>query len=198
VAADQTELLPAISAPGSLILFRYSDYDVPFWARPNSRPGRWHVAGDPATQYWSMTPDAAWAELIRAEGLQLEEELDFVRMPLWVCRVPATRLMDLREAEIQEQVGLTGDALVGDEWEVCQVVGARLRERCAGVIAPCAALDGHSNVTIFGARRQIDWRGRPALASTAPAAIVAIGRPPTGLIALVRRRADLAGWNRLF
>jgi hypothetical protein len=75
--------------------FRWSDYDVPFWARGNTRPGRWHRVGDGPTQYWTLCPEAAWAELIRAENLQTEDELDLVRMPLWVCRIPATGLLDL-------------------------------------------------------------------------------------------------------
>lgn len=185
-----------MSPPGSLTVFRYCDYDVPFWARPNSRPGRWHVVGDPPTQYWSMTPDAAWAELIRAESLRTKPDLDLVHMPLWVCRVPTTGLVDLRRAEIRELAGLGADDLVADDWSACQAVGARLRATDAGVIGPCAALDGHANVTIFGVRRQIDWRARPALASAVPAAVVAIGRPPTGLVCLVRRRADRARRHR--
>jgi RES domain-containing protein len=199
VAADQTLLLlPAVTDPGSLTLFRYSDYDVPFWARPNSRPGRWHTVGNPPTQYWSMTPDAAWSELIRAEHLQQEEELNLVRMPLWACRFPATGLLDLRTPEAQDQLAITAAELTSDDWSACQALGQELRRNHPGVITPCAALDRHANLTIFGARRHIDWRQRPALASAVPAAVVAIGRPPDGLIHRVRRRIADSGWPRLF
>jgi hypothetical protein len=34
VASEQVALQP--SAPGSLTVFRYTDYDVPFWSRPNT------------------------------------------------------------------------------------------------------------------------------------------------------------------
>jgi RES domain-containing protein len=188
VASEQTELaLPGVVAAGSLTLFRYSGYDVPFWARPNSRSGRWHQFGDPPTQYWSMSPEAAWAELIRAEQLLVEADLDLVRMPLWACRVPVVGLVNLTEAAVQAAHSVTDADLVADFWHACQSLGQLLRAEHPGVIAPCAALDGHANVTLFGARRAIDWRVRSALARAVPATVVAIGRPPVGLVDLVRR-----------
>lgn len=199
MASEQTALaLPGVVAPGSITLFRWSDYDVPFWARNNSRPGRWHVVGNPPTQYWSMTPDAAWAELIRTEDLRLEEDLDLVRMPLWVCRLPAVGLVDLTRPEVQAIHGVDEPALVEDAWDVCQTLGRTLRTDFPGVIAPCAALDGHANVTIFGPRRAIDWRERPALARTIPATVAAVGRPPAGLVNRVRRAVDNQNRQRLF
>lgn len=181
--------LPTVTAVGSVTLFRWTSYDVPFWARKNSRAGRWHHVGDPPTQYWSMSPEAAWAELIRAENLRTEEELDLVRMPLWACRAPSAGLVDLSSADSQSHHGITIDHLVEDSWDACQELGRQIRsDGSPGVIAPCAALDGHHNVTIFGARRKIDWRDRPALARAVPATIVAIGRPPVGLLEQVRRR----------
>jgi hypothetical protein len=73
-----------------------------------------------------------------------------------------------------------------------------MREETPGVIAPSAALDGHASVTIFGARRAIDWRNKPALASTLPATRAAVGRPPPGLIPKVRRKAGTARQTPLF
>jgi RES domain-containing protein len=199
VASEQTELgLGQVVTPGRITLFRYSDYDVPFWSRQNSRPGRWHRRGDPPTQYWSMTPDAAWAELIRAENLRSEAELDLVRMPIWACRVPMVGLLNLTDIDVQDAQGITEPELVGDSWTPCQELGGKVRATCAGVIAPCAALDRHANVTIFGARRAIDWRDRPALARTVPATVVAVGRPPVGLLERVRRTADDDGALPLF
>src|SRR5262249_46321421 len=83
--AEQKDL-PIAGSPGSLTAFRYCDYDVPFWARKNTRPGRFHALGDPPTQYWALCPEAAWAKLIRHEDLRSEAELDLVRMPIWVAR----------------------------------------------------------------------------------------------------------------
>lgn len=191
--------LPAVSTAGSLTLFRYSSYDVPFWVKPNTRPGRWNLANEAPTQYWSMTPDAAWAELIRAENLQTEQELDEVRMPIWASRVPAAGLIDLGVDATRERLGTSLAELSSEDWASCQQLGRELRHAGhLGVISPCAALEGHWNVTIFGPRRQIDWRDRPALARTVPAAIAAVGRPPRGLLDRVRRPADPATRPRLF
>jgi len=145
-----------------------------------------------------MTPDAAWAELIRAKDLYAEEELDLVRMPMWVCRVSVMGLIDLHDPDTMDGCGLTHEMLIGDDWTPCQQAGPVLWEEMRGVIAPSAALDGHASLTIFGARRAIDWRGKPALASTLPAARAAVGRPPPGLIPKVRRKAGGAPQAHLF
>jgi RES domain-containing protein len=190
--------LPAIATAGSVTLFRYTSYDVPFWVRGNTRPGRWHRVGDGPTQYWSMTPGAAWAELIRAEDLHSESELDELRMPLWACRFPKAGLLDLGQPEIRKVLGISERGLVNDDWTACQTLGRDIRADHPGVIAPCPALDHHWNVTMFGPRRQIDWRDRPALARTVPAVIVAVGRPRYGLLATVTRRSDPSNRLALF
>lgn len=175
------ELTGAGSA-GDLTLFRYCGDESPFWAVPNSRPGRWNSAGEQPTQYWSSSPDAAWAELIRFEGLGTEADLDLVRMPIWACRFPAEGLVDLRNVAVRDTVGFSEADLVDDDWSACQRLGSVLRESQEGVIAASAVLEGHANVTIFGARRMIDWRERPVLASAVPACVMAVGRPRPGLI----------------
>jgi RES domain-containing protein len=187
VASDSAQTALPISAPGIFAAFRYCSYDVPFWARPNTRAGRWNRENDPPTQYWALTPDAAWAELIRAEDLKTEEDLDLVRMPLWVCRVPVMSLVDLREPDQQQQYGLDQVAQMDDDWSACQEVAPAVRADAAGVITYSAALDHHWNLTLFAAKRAIDWRSTPALASTLPATIAALGRPPRGLVDEVRR-----------
>lgn len=179
----------AIGTAVNLTLFRYCGHAVPFWILPNARRGRWHSIGDDPTQYWSSTPDAAWAELIRCEALRTEAELDLVRMPIWVCRLPAAGLIDLRGAEARGAAEISERDLVDDDWSACQRLGPALRESYSGVIAPSAALAGHASVTMFGPRRLIDWRGRPALASAVPTCIASIGRPRPGLLGSVRHRA---------
>lgn len=182
--------LPGVGsrAATTLVAFRWSTYDVPFWARANTRPGRWHVAGDEPTQYWSLDPHAAWAELIRQESLTHEDELEHVRMPLWVCRVRPSPIVDLRDAETRAEHGIAADALVAEDWSACQELGGRLRRQgVAGVVAPCAALPSASNLTVFGPRRAIDWSTSPVLASTVPAVISAVGRPPRGLVRRVQQ-----------
>lgn len=181
-----TSELPTAPSRGSLTLFRYCVDESPFWVLPNGRAGRWNNAGEQPTQYWSATPDAAWAELIRREGLEAEADPDLVRMPIWACRAPVAGLIDLRNAWAREAAGITEAELVSDDWSPCQRLSAALRGSCSGVIAPSPVLDGHANVTMFGPRRMIDWRGRTALPSSIPACIASVGRPRPGLLDEVR------------
>jgi RES domain-containing protein len=185
VASEPLSLLA--EAPPRLTAFRWSSYDVPFWARPNNREGRWNVLDGTCTQYWSLSPDAAWAELIRHEGLATEAELDLVRMPVWVCHVSSAFIVDLQREDERERFGITYDELISDDWSPCQALAGRLRAQHQGIIAPCAALPAHPNLTLFGPRRSIKWMGTPGLASVIAAGRVAIGRPPEGLIDKVRR-----------
>jgi RES domain-containing protein len=175
-------------APAELIAFRQTDYDMPFWARNNSFQARWNAAGDPPTQYWSLHPDGAWAEFLRQEEIADEAAVALVRRTIWTCRVPRGTFVDLRQSETCEAYGIEFDALTAADWGPCQALGARLREdRCPGILSPCAALEGHTNLTIFGAKRAIDWQRRPALHSQIPAAVVAVGSPPVGLVERIAR-----------
>lgn len=196
MASEPLSLFP--TDPTDIVAFRWSSYDVPFWARPNTRSGRWNRLGDEPTQYWSLSPEAAWAELIRHENLRTEDELDLVRMAFWVCRIPTMRIIDLRLPAEREKHDASEDSLIADDWTECQDLGAVLRPVYAGVIAPCAALPSKPNVTLFGARRAIAFDARPALASAVPATKAAIGRPPEGLLDQVRRLAGPPATGRLF
>lgn len=185
MAVERPELLAG--GPAEVTAFRWSTYDVPFWARENTRDGRWNYAGVDSTQYWSLAPEASWAELIRHEEILTESELDSVRVPFWVARVATSMLVDLRHDDERERWGITEDDLLSDDWTACQQLSVTLREHARGVIAPAAALPRFANLTLFGARRAIDWDNRPALASSVPATRAALGRPPHGLVDLVRR-----------
>lgn len=167
--------------------FRYSDYDSPFWARPNTAPGRWHYAGQEATQYLALHPDGAWAELARAENLRSDNDLALVRMPIWAARISEHGIVDYRDFARAEEAGLPPDALVDDDYTRCQAEGQRLRELgYRGVLAPSAALPGFLNLTLFGPRIASGWSRERQLASSVPAAVVAVGAPAVGLAARVR------------
>jgi RES domain-containing protein len=173
------------------VAFRYSNYDTPFWVRPNSEPGRWHRAGDAATQYLSTTVDGAWAELIRAESLHSEQEAALVRMPMWVAEVHVQRIADYATFERAAAAGFPPEALIDDDHSRCRAEGRRLREEgFQGVLAPSAALPGSLNLTLFGARIASTWRLRPLLASSIPATRIAVGAPPEGIVAQVRHRGE--------
>lgn len=182
-------------APGSTqfdeVAFRYSNYDTPFWVRPNSEPGRWHRIGDGATQYLSTTVDGAWAELIRAEELRTEQETALVRMPMWVAEVHVQRIADYGTFERAEAAGFPAGALIDDDYSRCQEEGKRLREAgFQGVVAPSAALPNSLNLTLFGPRIASTWQSRPLLASSIPAMKIAVGSPPEGVVERVRHRGE--------
>lgn len=173
------------------IAFRYSDYDTPLWARANTRDGRWHRARSVPTQYFGMTPDACWADLIRHENLRFEPEAAMIRMPLWVVKLSEQRIADYGTFEKAEDAGFPADALIDDDWERCQAEGVRLRALgYRGVLAPSAALPGDEALTLFGGRRAVNWDDDPVVASAIPAKTVTIGGPPSGLTARVRFIGD--------
>jgi RES domain-containing protein len=171
--------------------FRYSNYDTPFWVRPNSESGRWHRGGDGATQYLSTTVEGAWAELIRSEGLESDPEVALIRMPMWAAEVNVQQVVDYSTFEKAAKAGFPPEALIDDDYERCQDEGTRLRaEGLQGVLAPSAALPGSLNLTIFGPRVASSWGVRPLLASSVPATKIAVGAPPEGLVERVRQAGD--------
>src|SRR5215207_270818 len=174
------------------VAFRYSNYDTPFWVRPNTQAGRWHSAGDGTTQYLSSTTDGAWADLIRNEELRSEADAAMVSMPLWQARVDQSYVVDYSTFELAERSGFAADALVDDDQQRCRAEGRRLRALgYAGVLAPCAALLGATNLTLFGPRVSTSWESEPTLASAIPAAVLTRGAPPRGLVARVRFRGQV-------
>ena len=170
-------------------VYRYSDYDTPFWVRPNSEPGRWHAAGDAATQYFSQSLEGAWAELIRAEELTTEDDVAMVDMPMWAADVDQGMVADYGSFEKAEVANFPPDALVDEDWRRCQLEGRRLRDRgYAGVLAPSAALPEAVNLTLFGARYAVTWAVPRGLASAISARVVTRGAPPAGLLSRVRAK----------
>jgi len=171
------------------VAFRYTNYDTPFWARPNSEPGRWHTPGNGPTQYLSTTVEGAWAELIRTAEISSEPEVALVRMPMWAAQVHLKRLADYGTFERAAAAGFPPDALVDEDYSRCQLEGQRLRlAGFQGVLSPSAALSGTINLTIFGPRIASSWNVRPVLASSIPATEIAVGSPPEGIVGRVRQR----------
>lgn len=170
------------------VAFRYSNYDTPFWVRPNTDPGRWHRVGDGPTQYLSTTVEGAWAELIRAEGLRSEAEVALIRMPMWVAELDIRRIADYGTFEKADAAGFPAEALIDEDYDRCQEEGGRLRNAgCQGVLAPSAALPNSVNLTLFGPRIASRWHVPAALASSIPATEIAVGSPPEGIVSRVRQ-----------
>jgi hypothetical protein len=165
------------------IAHRYSSYDTPFWVRENSLAGRWHRVGEGPTQYLSLSTDGAWAELIRNEELRAEDEVAMVSVSMWAVLIDQGMIADYSTFELAERAGFDPSALVDENYELCQIEAARLRDLgYAGVQAPSAALPGATNLTLFGARVASTWDRAPILASSIPATIITKGAPPPGLL----------------
>jgi RES domain len=173
------------------LAFRWSNYDVPLWTRPNSTAQRWNRAREDATQYLSLTTDGSWAELIRSEQLTSVSDLRLVSMPMWILRIRETNIADYSTFEFAEDAGFPPEALVSEDYERCQAEAERLRTAgFRGVLAPSAALVGAVNLTLFGRRLTVSWdHPEPTLmASFVRAKQLAVGRPPDELLRNVRQR----------
>jgi hypothetical protein len=169
------------------IAYRYSNYDTPFWARSNTRPGRWHLVDDGPTQYLSLSTNGSWADLLRTEDLRTEAEAAMVQMPLWQARIDQSYVVDYSDFGAAESAGFPPSALVDDDQARCRVEGRRLRALgYSGVLAPSAALPGEISLTLFGPKVSIGWNSSTNLASAIPASVLTRGAPPPGLTQSVR------------
>ena len=73
-----------------MIGFRHADIRLPFlWEGPDQPPGRWHGEGEGPVHYFADTPDGAWAEFLRHEGITDPDDLDTVRRALWAVELGA-------------------------------------------------------------------------------------------------------------
>jgi hypothetical protein len=175
------------------VAFRWSDYDVPLWTRPNSAALRWNRPRQHPTQYLSLTTEGSWAELIRAERLVSVEDLRMVSMPMWVLQIRESSLADYSTFERAQAAGFPPEALVEEDYERCESEADRLREHgFRGVLAPSAALPGAVNLTLFGRRLTVPWEHPDSalMASFVRAKRLAVGRPPDELLAMVRQRGE--------
>src|SRR5207248_739587 len=119
-----------------MIVYRHTDLRFPFlWESADQPRARWHERGEGPVQYFADTPDGAWAEFLRHEGITEESELANVRGALWAIELPD----DLQpEAPQLPQPVLTGGIRT---YEECRKEARRLRrEGAAALRAPSAAL----------------------------------------------------------
>ena len=174
-----------------MILYRHADSRFPFlWEQADQPAGRWHGEGEGPAHYLADTPNGAWAEFVRHEGITDDAELENVRRALWAVEVPD----DL----VAAAPDLPGPTLTGGTgtYSACRVEARRLRNAGATALrAPSAALlpggaagwtveaglqraaarDGQV-IVLFGPRP--DLVGWPAtLAGSPPATLLSHVRP---------------------
>jgi hypothetical protein len=155
-----------------VIVYRHADTRLPFlWESSEQPAARWHTDGDGPAQYFSETPDGAWAEFLRHEEINEPSDLEGVRRAMWAVEVP--------EQELAEP-SLAADVLTGGpgSYAACRDEARDLRAAGAtGLSGPSAAL----------------------LPGTASGWLVDGGIRPGPVrsertIALFGRRPDLTGW----
>ncbi len=156
-----------------MIVYRHADPRFPFlWENALQPSGRWNSEGDGPVQYFADTPDGAWAEFLRHEGITLPDELVNIRRALWA--------VEIHDETNFECPTLPLDVLSGDldSYPACQAEARRIRAGGAsGIRAPSAAL-------VPGGARGWSVKGglRP-------------GPPRDGLVfALFGIRSDVLGW----
>ena len=119
-----------------MIVYRHADPRFPFlWESADQPPARWHGSGEGPVQYFADTPDGAWAEFLRHEGIAEESDLVNVRRALWAIELPDDLPM---EAPGLPQPVLTGGTAT---YEECQKEARRLRTKGTKALrSPSAAL----------------------------------------------------------
>jgi RES domain-containing protein len=118
--------------------------------RATSR-GRWHMKGRQPRLYASSTRDAAWGELFRHSfGGVSPFEMKRRMTRLAVMSLP---VLDLTNASVRRQLGVTEQELTGERYRACQLIASLVRrrpDRFGGILAPSAAApDGAETLVIF-------------------------------------------------
>src|SRR5579863_10267132 len=170
-----------------MIVYRHADARFPFLWESTSQPSaRWHGPDEGPVQYFADTPDGAWAEFLRHEGITKGSELVNVRRALWTIEVPDELPAD---APRLPPAVLTGGTATFEE---CRKEARRLRARGTKALrAPSAAL------LPGGARGwNVDGELQPAAARNGT--VLAVFGPQPGFVGWVaasaaRPRSDLLG-----
>jgi RES domain len=155
-----------------VIVYRHADTRLPFLWESSSQPAaRWHADGDGPVQYFSETPDGAWAEFLRHEEIIAPSDVEGVRRAMWAVEVPEQEFAEPSLAANVLSGGPGSYAACRDEARDLRAAGA------TGLSAPSAAL-------LPGAASgwRVDGGLRPGPARN------------ERTIALFGRHPDLTGW----
>lgn len=155
-----------------MILFRHADPRFAFlWEDATQPEARWHGPGEGPAHYLAETPDGAWAEFIRHEGITDAADLATVRRAIWAIEVPNKP----RDHPVLAQSTLRGGR---STYAKCQQEARRVRATGAsGLSAPSAAVVPK---TASGWRVRSGLRPAPARAEM--------------VVVLFGARPDLIGW----
>jgi len=168
--------------------YRATSYDTPLWVFPNRRPGRWsHPDDGTIAQYCTVDAAAPMAEFLRYEDLRDPAVAGEARLHVWELHFTEGAVLDLSSPARADDHGIAWDALVSDDWRICQELGREiLAEGGRGVLSPCAALPGSLSLTVFGPRSAIEWGAEPRLTIQVRAREILHGAPGEGIVASTR------------
>jgi hypothetical protein len=121
-----------------MIVFRHADPRFPFlWESADQPPARWHGPGEGPVQYFADTPNGAWAEFLRHEGITTRSQLVNVKRALWAIDLPEDFSSGIQKPHLSDSV-LTGGI---ESYKECRQEARRLRVHGAKALrAPSAAL----------------------------------------------------------
>lgn len=121
-----------------MILYRHAPPAFPFlWETTDQPPARWHGADEGPAHYLADTPDGAWAEFLRHEGITTLEELAGIDRAIWAVEVPDGTVRAAAESVLPPEI-LTGGM---GAYEACREEARRVRgEGAVALRAPSAAL----------------------------------------------------------
>ena len=175
-----------------MILYRHAPRGLPFlWETAEQPAGRWHGTGEGPVQYLTDTPDGAWAEFLRHEGIADAEELAGIDRAVWVVEAPDGLVAATREPALPPKTMLGGLST----YTACQNEARRLRtEGAIGLQVPSAALvtGGAQPWRVAGGLQPADPRDGRVIVLFGPQAdligwrVVDGGRPSPDLLARIR------------
>ena len=116
-----------------MILFRQATRGVPFfWEGQRQPAARWHRSGEGPVQYLADTPDGAWAEFLRHEGITDAADLAGISRTMWAVSVD-----DVDAAiPLLRMETIHGNT---DSYEDCQAEAANIRARGHSALSTTSA-----------------------------------------------------------
>ena len=152
---------------------------------PARTNGRYHALGGVGVWYASSQEQVAWAELFR-HFLDVGVDPFEVRRRVGHTDVDGLQVLDLTDASVLAALGVAEVDLIGDDYAVTR----RIAEVAAsagfeGILAPSAALAGHTTLVVF-----------PAGMHAAQPGISRVRQPPprmADLLVAIRAHPDVPG-----
>lgn len=172
----------------TVVAFRHSAYDTPWWANPNSQDGRFNCANGVPTQYLCLHPLGPAAEMLRHNlGPVSMADADTLLLNLWAVQVELDGLVRL-DFDTCTAYGLSAEDLVGDDCGPTQEVAGTVSAAGApGIVFHSASLPGTHNVAIFGPRVLHPYSWQPSIAEEVPTGHLSDGaRSPAEVLPFVR------------